>query len=278
MADAKQPVRGPSPAERLGDALRRAAADAAERPESTYDAKRGELASHSRRNFLLFGAGALATAVTGWWVLPERTKQAWLPAAHDRLDTLAARVGLTRERREATLNRALTFDDDVAEALYSKNRQVRTYDRADAKPLRNNYHGRTPGPEYLSGWRLNLSGLASGRIESLPIGTLTSRFARHDMNTRLVCVEGWSHVAPWGGIRFADLLAAFPPAPAARLAALRSAVSLSGSGAPEPYYVSIDLGTGRHPPALPATHHPGTPLTVAHGPPLRLVVAMKVGL
>ena len=29
--------------------------------------------------------------------------------------------------------------------------------------VRNNYHGRTPGPEYLPGWRLNLSGLASGR-------------------------------------------------------------------------------------------------------------------
>src|ERR1043166_4650192 len=158
MADAKKPARRPSTAERLGTAIRRAAADAAERPESTYDVKRGELASHSRRNFLLFGAGALATAVTGWWVLPERTKQAWLPAgpdrlhtpaaprgptprrraatptgwwvlpertkqawlpaAHDRLDTLAARVGLTRGRREATLDRVLTFDDDVAEALY----------------------------------------------------------------------------------------------------------------------------------------------------------------
>src|SRR5437764_1686354 len=191
MADAKQRARGPSLGERVGAAVRRAAAGAAERPEETRETKRGELASRSRRNFLLFGAGALATAATGWWVLPERTKQAWLPAAHDRLDTLAARVGLTRSQREATLDRVLTFDDDVAEALYSKNRRVRTYARADAKPLRNNYHGRTPGPEYLAGWRLNLSGLASGRIESLGIGELGSRFARHDMNTRLVCVEGW---------------------------------------------------------------------------------------
>src|SRR5204863_7404386 len=133
-----------------------------------------------------------------------------------------------RSEREATLDRVLTFDDDVAEALYSKNRRVRTYARADAKPLRNNYHGRTPGPEYLAGWRLNLSGLASGRIESLAIGELGSRFARHAMNTRLVCVEGWSHVAAWGALRFADLLAAYPPAPGARWAAFRSAASLGG--------------------------------------------------
>ena len=48
-------------------------------------------------------------------------------AAHDRLETIAARVGLTRERAERTLNRALTFDDDIAEALFSKDRRVRTW-------------------------------------------------------------------------------------------------------------------------------------------------------
>lgn len=270
--------RGTGVTQRLAEALRRAAANTAERPEETLEQPRGRLAAHSRRNFLLFGAGALATATTGWWLLPERTKRAWLPALHDPLDTLAARVGLTRGQRERTLNRVLTFDDDVAEALASGDRRVRTYSRADPMPLRNNYHGRTPGPEYLPGWRLHLSGLASARTESLAIGELTRRFERHDMNTRLVCVEGWSAVAAWGGLRFADLLAAFPPAPGARWAALQSAVSLNGAGAPESYYVSLDLDTARHPQAMLATHHAGAPLTLAHGAPLRLVVPMKLGL
>jgi len=270
--------RGPGLGERLGAAWRRVTAAAAERPEATEEQPRGRLASRSRRDFLLFGAGIAATAAAGWWVLPERTKRTWLPLAHDRLDTLAARVGLTRAQREAQLNRALTFDDDVAEALYSRGRRVRTYDRPDPRPLRNNYHGATPGPGYLADWRLNLSGLASGRTESLSLDELRSRFTRRDMNTRLVCVEGWSHVVAWGGLRFADLLAAYPPAPGARWAALRSTVSLNARGAPEPYYVSIDLETARHPQALLATHHAGAPLTVAHGAPLRLVVPMKLGL
>lgn len=278
MTDAPRPPRAPGLVTRLSAALRRAGEAAAERPEVAVDAPRGALAAQSRRDFLLLGAGALATAATGWWLLPDGTKQAWQPALHDPLDTLAARVGLTAAQREASLNRVLSFDDDVAEALYSTNRQVRTYARADPRPLRNNYHGRTPGPEILPGWRLNLTGLASGRAERLTLGELGSRFARHDMNTRLVCVEGWSHVAAWGGIRFADLLAAFPPASGARWAALRSAVSLGASGAPEPYYVSIDLGTARHPQSLLATHHAGAPLTLAHGAPLRLVVPMKLGL
>jgi DMSO/TMAO reductase YedYZ molybdopterin-dependent catalytic subunit len=63
-----------------------------------------------------------------------------------------------------------------------------------------------------------------------------------------------------------------------RWAALRSSVSLDGAGNPEPYYVSIDLETARHPQALLATHHADAPLTLAHGAPLRLVVPMKLGL
>lgn len=275
---AKKPRRGPSLGERMGAALRRATAAAAERPEPVSEVPRGQLAARSRRDFLLWGAGVVATAATGWWVLPDRAKRTWLPALHDRLDTLVARVGLTRMQREAQLSRVLTFDDDVAEALYSKSRRVRTYDRPDPRPLRNNYHGRTPGPEMVPTWRLEVAGLASGRTERLAIDELGARFTRHDMNTRLVCVEGWSHVVAWGGLRFADLLAAYPPAPGARWAALRSEVSLNGRGEPEPYYVSIDLEAAHHPQTLLATHHGGAPLTLAHGAPLRLVAPMKLGL
>src|SRR5437870_3445908 len=84
-------------------------------------------------------------------VIPERTKARLLPGALGRwLDGASARVGLSRERSERLLDRALTFDDDVAEALYSKHRTVRTYQRSEVTPLRNNYDGMTPGPEYLA--------------------------------------------------------------------------------------------------------------------------------
>jgi DMSO/TMAO reductase YedYZ molybdopterin-dependent catalytic subunit len=176
------------------------------------------------------------------------------------------------------LGRVLTFDDDVAEALYSPDRRVRTYDRSATTFLRNNYHGRTPGPGYLASWSLELSGLASGRTERLTIADLERRLARVGQVTRLVCVEGWSAVAWWGGFRFADFLAAFPPATGARWAALVSSVSLDARGRPEPYYVALDLPTARHPQTLLATDFDGRPLTVEHGAPLRLVAPVKLGL
>ncbi|MGE5278573.1 MAG: molybdopterin-dependent oxidoreductase [Acidobacteriota bacterium] len=247
-------------------------------PQSILVPRRA-LRNRTRRDFLLLGVGAAAAAAGFWWLLPDGAADAVLPAgAIDALDAATARLGLTRERRERFLNRALTFDDDVAEALYSRDRSVRTYSKSDVTRLPNNYNGATPKPDYIPGWRLEVSGLASGRTEVLSIADLLSRFPLHEQVTRLVCVEGWSAVAWWGGIRFADFLEAFPPAPGARWAGLESAVSLDGEGNEDPYYVSIDLETARHRQTLLATHQAGRPLSVEHGAPLRLLAPMKLGL
>lgn len=236
------------------------------------------LKRQTRRDFVLFGAGALATLAGVWWLAPVASKRRLLGEhTADFLDTAAARVGATRERSERFQNAALTFDDDVAEALYSKGRSVRTYRRADVTPLRNNYNGRTPSPDYLQDWSLTLSGLASGSDVVLRAPDL-QRFARHEQVTRLCCVEGWSAIAAWTGFPFADLLRAHPPADGAKWAALESSVNLDGAGNPDPYYVSIDLPTAQHPQTLLATHLNGQPLHPDHGAPLRLVVPMKLGL
>ncbi len=203
---------------------------------------------HARRDFVLFGLG-LAGAFAGF-----------------------------RYIRRGGFRGVLRFDDDVAEAMYSPTRSVRQYSRADITQLRNNYEGKTPGPEYLTAWTLTLSGLASGQDVVLRIEDLLREFAHHEQITRLVCVEGWSAIAWWGGLRFDELLRAYPPAPGARWAAIESSVNLDWRGNSDPYYVSIDLDTARHAQSLLATHHNGAPLTVAHGAPLRLVVPMKLGL
>ena len=64
----------------------------------------------------------------------------------------------------------------------------------------------------------------------------------------------------------------------AKWARVESTVNLDGSGNPDPYFMSIDLGTARHPQTLLATHFNGQPLTVDRGAPLRLLVPVKLGL
>src|SRR5438105_99791 len=61
-------------------------------------------------------------------------------------------------------------------------------------------------------------------------------------------------------------------------ARVETSVNLDESGNPDPYFMSIDLGTARHPQTLLATHFNGHPLTADHGAPLRLPVPVKLGL
>jgi len=244
-----------------------------EKPEIPEAVSAGALNTQSRRDFLLFGAGILASLAGAWWLLPDKTKARLRPpGANDPLDTMAMRGA-----RESVLNRALTFDDDVAEALYSRERRVRTYAKSETTPLKPNYHGLAPLPQALEGWALTLDGLASGEVVRLD-GSALARFRKVEQVTRLVCVEGWSAVAWWGGFTFADLLRAFPPVPGARWAAMRSEISRDARGNPEPYFVSLDLATAEHPQTLLATELSGAPLPLAHGAPLRLLTPVKLGL
>jgi DMSO/TMAO reductase YedYZ molybdopterin-dependent catalytic subunit len=74
------------------------------------------------------------------------------------------------------------------------------------------------------------------------------------------------------------LLRAHPPASQAKWVRVESSVNLDASGNPDPYYVSIDMATARHPQTLLATHVNGQRLTVEHGAPLRLLAPVKLGL
>jgi DMSO/TMAO reductase YedYZ molybdopterin-dependent catalytic subunit len=221
----------------------------------------------TRRDVVAFGIGAAAAIAGAEYLLPK-----------DTLSRLGVRRAMSSRGKEWLLNNALRGDDDVAEALYSENRMVPTYTRSQITPIKNNYNGATPEPWYISGWKLALDGLASGLSLSLNVQTLMNRFSIHDQITRFVCVEGWSAIAWWAGLRFDDLLRAYPPKSQARWARVESSVNLDNSGNPDPYFVSIDLSTARHPQTLLATHHDGQPLTVEHGAPLRLLVPVKLGL
>jgi DMSO/TMAO reductase YedYZ molybdopterin-dependent catalytic subunit len=238
-----------------------------EPPLEPIEVEPSTLRHWTRRDVLLFGAGALATLAVGGSQLPRKLLQQL------RLDP-----GGTTGPDKWLLNQALRLDDDVSTALYSQHHLVPTYLKSQITLLKNNYNGATPDPAYIPGWRLTLAGLSSGLAVSLDIETLLARHRIQDQITRLVCVEGWSAIAWWSGLRFDDLLHAYPPVSQAKWAQLESSVNLDANGNPDPYFVSIDLLTAQHPQTLLATHLDGKPLTVEHGAPLRLLVPMKLGL
>jgi len=238
-----------------------------ERPLPVIEVAPRVLRYRTRRDFLFFGAGAITALAGSGFLLPQ-----------DTLRRIGVRRTVDSPAKEWFLNRALRIDDDVAEALYSGNHRVPTYTKSQITPLKNNYNGATPDPGYISGWNLAIDGLDSGLSVSLDIRNLMTRFSLQEQITRLVCVEGWSAIAWWAGLKFDDLLRAYPPMSQAKWARVESTVNLDDSGNPDPYCMSIDLATARHPQTLLATHFNGQPLTVDHGAPLRLLVPVKLGL
>ena len=99
------------------------------------------------------------------------------------------------------------------------------------------------------------------------------KLPRQELVTQFKCIEGWSQIVHWAGVRMADFLEAYPPA---------------GAGGKEPryvymetpdgdYYTGYDMGVCRHPQTLLVMEMMGEPLTQFHGAPLRLHMPTKYG-
>jgi DMSO/TMAO reductase YedYZ molybdopterin-dependent catalytic subunit len=116
-------------------------------------------------------------------------------------------------------------------------------------------------------WVLRVRGLVDRPMDlSLPD---LERMTRTDVRVRHHCVEGWSAVASWHGVRVAELARAVGARSEAGFVEFRS----FDSG----YYSSWDRESAEHAQSILAYGMNGTPLTPAHGAPLRLYGAVKLG-
>jgi hypothetical protein len=96
-----------------------------ERPLPAIEMAPRVLRYQSRRDFLVFGAGALAALAGAGFLLPQ-----------DTLSRMVMHRNMDSPAKEWFLNRALRIDDDFAEALYSATRSVPTYTKSQITPLR----------------------------------------------------------------------------------------------------------------------------------------------
>jgi DMSO/TMAO reductase YedYZ molybdopterin-dependent catalytic subunit len=95
-----------------------------------------------------------------------------------------------------------------------------------------------------------------------------TQITRHD------CVEGWSVIGKWSGVRLSDLLDLVRPRADARYVVFRC---LDNDGQGNLYYESLDLHQARHPQALLALRLNDAPLDPDHGAPVRLRVPTQLG-
>jgi hypothetical protein len=100
------------------------------------------------------------------------------------------------------------------------------------------------------------------------------KLPRQELVTQFKCIEGWSQIMQFAGVRMADFIDAYPPARKPDGSLPRYVYMETPNG---DYYVGYDLHVCRHPQTLLVTEMAGKPLTQRHGAPLRLHAPMKYG-
>lgn len=226
-------------------------------PLSREDAKR-QMSARSRRGFLVGGVAALV-GIFGWRWMPDETKT-------------------------ALLRRTFEFNEKVSQIFYSPRRLAAEFPLTSVTTERINGMAGLEGAFDPSTWTLAVGGLA-GRTDDL-ILTLDDikKLPRTEMTTEFKCIEGWSVIVHWAGVRFADLAAKYSPQThngtqpnvIDRPQDLVPYVAMTTPD--EKYYVGWDMASILHPQTLLAYEMNGKPLTLEHGAPLRLASPTKYGI
>lgn len=216
-------------------------------PMADDDAKR-QMSVRSRRSFLAGSVSALA-GIFGWLSISDETKK-------------------------NLYTRAFAFNERVAQLLYSPKRLAPEFapERVTQPARQNGSEGMADAID-LASWQLSVGGLA-GRTDDL-ILTLDDikKLPRTEMTTEFKCIEGWSTIVHWAGVRFSDFAEKYY---SGGLAALPPYVYLATPD--DLYYVGWDTPSILHPQTLLAYEMNGEPLRPEHGAPLRIASPTKYGI
>lgn len=205
-----------------------------------------------RRIFLASAVSALAgCGPIGSALNDNRTVRAVLASA-ERLNHAAIGTrGLAREYRDADVDRMFRIN-------------------GFATPADSGYMAMVA--DRFSSYRLVVDGAVERRrafsLDALRALPQQTQITRHD------CVEGWSAIGKWSGVRLSDVVEAVVPRPDARYVVFHC---MDNDGTGTAYYESLDLHQARHPQALLALRLNDAPLDPDHGAPVRLRVPTQLG-
>lgn len=182
------------------------------------------------------------------------------------------------------LRHMLRFNQGLGEAFASPRQLAPTYPMTAVqhRPPRTNGLIGLQNEVQTAGWQVRVQHAGRGAEQRIALPAI-QQLPRTDLVTEFKCVEGWSEVMHFGGVRFLDFVTRFG-------LATRSGGALDPQGNPgdlyryvyvadpdESYYVGLDMASALHPQTLLCDTMNGQPLTRDHGSPLRLYLAVKYG-
>ncbi len=212
-----------------------------------------------RRRFLARTAGAMSALVLAGCDRLSRSE--WFP-----------KVLGQAERLNYAAAHAITPRKAMAQEFADSDRSPQFRSNGTADPGTDEY--RAMAANGFTDFRLAVAGLV-GQPRSFSLAELRA-FPSRTQITRHDCVEGWSAIAKWRGVKLSAILDAVQPAPGARYVMFYCADPMEADGT-DFYYESIDMDDAYHAQTILAYEMNDGLLPVANGAPLRLRVERQLG-
>ena len=173
------------------------------------------------------------------------------------------------ERVQQLLEGMSTWNDRVQGWLFDPNKLAPEYpERMITRPFSFNAYYAESEVQVIdeTDYKLELGGL----IKQKTPWRLPDLYALPQVSqvTRLICVEGWSAIGKWSGVRFSEFLQ--------RIGADLSAKYV-GFNCGDDYYSSIDMATALHPQTILALRFADQILPPKYGFPMKLRAPTKLG-
>ena len=214
-----------------------------------------------RRGFLARGVAAISTALLGG--CDGLSDQTWVKRVLDSAETL------TRVAQEALLSPqalAREFGEADISREFKANGSTNPDDADYLAHAKNDF----------SDWKLVVGGLVEEPV-AISLAQLRAMPSRTQI-TRHDCVEGWSCIGKWKGVRLSTLLERARLKPHARYIVFYCADALGRTDTEaDKYYESIGLADAFHEQTILAYEMNDKVLPIAHGAPLRLRVERQLG-
>ncbi|WP_040493521.1 molybdopterin-dependent oxidoreductase [Ilumatobacter nonamiensis] len=183
------------------------------------------------------------------------------------------------------LRAGFDWNESVWSTLERDGARARTFSVDDREEIRvNGRHGLEDGDgdfievseSEAETWEIEVTSRNGSTLDPIPLAAVKSDFEVHDMVWEHKCIEGWSNIVHWTGVRLSDVLERYA---ADELSAEWSVLRTPpGNDVRREYSSAIENYTMRHAQTLLAWELNGEPLTAGHGSPIRLVTPFKYGI
>ncbi|GAB4019524.1 molybdopterin-binding protein [Spirosoma migulaei] len=182
----------------------------------------------------------------------------------------------------AVLRKALNTNGNVANIYFSPTHLAPTYlaDQGANPPRTNGMEGLESEVD-LDGYQMTIE--QPGRKPLKVSIDELKKLPKHELVFNFKCIEGWSQIQHWGGVKFADFMTHYSlgirSGNAPSVDALDDFYQYVGMETPDGgYYVGIDMPSVLHPQTILAFEMNGQPITAERGAPIRLIIPVKYGV